>query len=484
MIEGQHFFVLDGPRRTGKTTFFSVLMNQLNDEGEYSALMVNIRAAGGEKNPNDAMKIVADSIFKKAKRHLPEKEWPDPPDEASRNSFYQGQLQEYLNHWSEKNPKPIVLMIDEAGSLPDDLFSILLSQLNAGFEDRPYGFPHSIALTGLRPGKASFDMKAETLLLGAFTPSETDTLLNEHIMETGQIFTQRIKEEIFRLTGGQPWLTNALAKEIVSGVIKDDYTRPVEFAHLISARRNLVRRGETHMGSLSKKLREPAVKRVTEAVISGEFLPPDRLEDLIYLQDMGLVTCDPPVTFANPVYAEVIPRILNHCWEVSFHQVLVDQKRYLKNGCLDMDAVIERFQKFYRRSSDVWLQRLDFYEIGRQLLFMAFLQRIAENGGTFEYEMAIGSGHISILLEFASERFPLLLKLQRDRYSDQDALKQILHFLNQVGMDHGYLILFETNSQVPWEECAYGMEFQIPWEKRIYWKDIEQNGKKIKLIGM
>ena len=74
----------------------------------------------------------------------------------------------------------------------------------------------------IREGSASlgtaspFNVKSESLLLKNFTREELYELLEQHTQETGQEFPAEVKEEIFRLSGGQPWLTNALARQIVS----------------------------------------------------------------------------------------------------------------------------------------------------------------------------------------------------------------------------------------------------------------------------
>ncbi|WP_207679794.1 ATP-binding protein [Desulfonema magnum] len=485
LIEDQHYFVLHGPRRTGKTTYLYALMNQLSQEGKYSALTVNIQPAASVQNPTRAMIMVADAICNKARRHLPEKEWPEPVENLDQDMLARGQLQRYLNLWAEKNPKPVVLFIDEADSLPDELFLALLRQLRAGFEDRPHGFPHSVALAGLRLGiNALLNIKTPSLLLDAFTLSETDALLNQHTAETGQIFTREAINEIFRLTRGQPWLTNTLVRETITEILKNDFTKEITPAHVARARKALVRERKTHLDNLIGKLKESPVKNVTEALISGEFLQSDRLEDLTYLQDFGLVTRELPIKFANPIYTEIIPEALSYCWKVSFSQELVYEKKYIKNGLLDIDSLISAFQEFYRHHSEIWLERFEFCEIGRQLLFIAFLQRIVGTEAMFEYEMELGSRHLSLLLEFASERFAMELKLQRNRYSEDEGLKEIVRYLNRIGMDQGYLILFETNSQIPWEECTYRLDSQIPWEKRIYRKEITHEGKKIIFVGM
>ncbi len=45
LIAGQHYFVIHAPRQTGKTTYLYALMHRLNQEGNYTALQVNIQAA-------------------------------------------------------------------------------------------------------------------------------------------------------------------------------------------------------------------------------------------------------------------------------------------------------------------------------------------------------------------------------------------------------------------------------------------------------
>ncbi|MCP4691846.1 MAG: AAA family ATPase [Desulfobacterales bacterium] len=485
LIERQRYFVIHAPRQTGKTTYLYALMDQLNQEGKYTALTVNIQPAASGQDSRDAMMIAADLIYRAAGRLLPESERPGKPSEKD---LFRGQLQGYLHHWAEKNPKPIALFIDEADSLTDDLFLALLRQLRAGFEARPAGFPHSIALVGLRdvrdykirvrPDRESlgtgspFNIKTESLFMEAFTLPEVHALLDQHTAETGQVFTPEIRDEIFRITRGQPWLTNAVASQIVETILNDDFSRSIQKSHVVRAREELIQRRDTHLDSLADKLREPAVKRVVEAVIGGEILTPDRLnDDLAYVQDLGLITRRAPIQFSNPIYAEIIPRVLNHSWQVSFNQDLADQRWYIKNGGLDMDALLSAFVKFYRRHSEAWLEKFDFREVGRQLLLMAFLQRIINAGGVIEREMAVGNGRCDLLVEYGSDRFIIELKLRRDRYSEEEGLDQLARYLDRMAMDHGYFVLFEINPKIPWED-------------RIYRKELEKDGKKITLLGM
>ncbi|MEW6219309.1 MAG: hypothetical protein AB1634_07185 [Thermodesulfobacteriota bacterium] len=50
-------------------------------------------------------------------------------------------------------------------------------------------------------------------------------------------------------------------------------------------------------------------------------------------------------------------------------------------------------------------------------------------------------------------------------------LQELARYLSRLGLDHGYLALFETAADKPWEE-------RLRWEERI------EAGKRITLVGM
>ena len=76
LIECKSYFVLHAPRQTGKTIFLYAMMHQLNSEGRYTALQVNIQPAASGRDPEHAMQIVAAVLYRAATQHLPRQEWP------------------------------------------------------------------------------------------------------------------------------------------------------------------------------------------------------------------------------------------------------------------------------------------------------------------------------------------------------------------------------------------------------------------------
>lgn len=187
----------------------------------------------------------------------------------------------------------MILFLDEIDALVDDTLLSVLDQLHARYTSRPDHFPHSLALIGLRDvrdyetrqdgssraGSSSpFNIKLESLLLRDFTAEEVAELYAQHTAETGQLFTDEAVEMAFELTLGQPWLVNALARQVVMREVPDRET-PIGTHHLEDAKEVLILRRDTHLDSLIKRLRQERVQRVIEPIRAGEVLSMDVLND-------------------------------------------------------------------------------------------------------------------------------------------------------------------------------------------------------------
>lgn len=83
---------------------------------------------------------------------------------------------------------------------------------------------------------------------------------------------------------------------------------------------------------------------------------------------------------------------------------------------------------------------------------MAFLQRIINAGGRIEREMAAGNGCCDLWLEYGGEQVVIELKLYRKPKTRDEGLQQIVRYLSRLGLQQGYLIIFETRAEKTWEE--------------------------------
>ncbi len=69
--------------------------------------------------------------------------------------------------------------------------------------------------------------------------AEVGELYQKHTAATGQLFTPEAIETAYDLTQGQPWLVNALAKEIVEKMVKDR-SIPITKEHILTAKEILI----------------------------------------------------------------------------------------------------------------------------------------------------------------------------------------------------------------------------------------------------
>jgi hypothetical protein len=479
LINNKLYFIIHAPRQSGKTTYLHALTQKLNREGKYIAIVVSFEESGYKSiTVQEANEALIDCVYRAALKQIPAPE--RPKEEKARN------LKVYLEEWCQGQEKPIVLLIDEIDALFDDVLIAVLRQLRDGYQNRPKYFPSSVALVGLRDirdykvkakgdreslGTASpFNVISDSLTLGNFSKEEVFELLEQHTTATGQEFPLEVKEEIFRLSNGQPWLTNALARQIVEKILKNDYSKKITLEIVTGAKKELILRRDTHLDCLVDKLNEDRVKKIVQAIIKGDYLTFDKMGDSIsYVRDLGIVSQSSPLEFANPIYAEIIPRIMASGIQDSLPKEIQPDKYVDQNGLLDMEKLLKSFQAFYRRNSQAWLDRFEFKESAHHLLLMAFLQRIV-NGGEIVREMAVGNGRLNMLVKFKKQEFALEIKIKRDKISIEEGKEQLANYLDRLGLVEGYLVIFDTGKK--------------KWDQKIYYKDITYNNKKIIMVGL
>ena len=486
LIENKYYFTIHAPRQTGKTTLLRALSIQLNRSEKYTAVQFSLETGGFRSNTTEkANKAFIESLYSAAQQQVAEKNLPpDPSDYEPSISVFKN----YLTDWTRKCNLPIVLLIDEIDALYDDVLISVLRQLRDGFQFRPESFPSSVALVGLRDlreykekvrdndksiGSGSpFNVNAKSLTIKNFSRDQIAELLQQYTDDGGQCFSEEIIDLFNSYTGGQPWLVNALANEVTSEILHKDTSLPITVEIVEEAKENLIMRRDTHLDSLMDKLQNPRIRPIIDAILSGADLKYDEFNDDIKLaEDLGIITKTRAdgIKISNLIYNEIIPRVLN----ANFQELIipkVETQWYFKlDGKIDMELLLKEFQKFYRRHSESWLGEFSFRESGRQLLLMAFLQRIVNGGGKVEREMALGSGRCDLLVEYAGERFVIELKINYDSYTLEDGKDQISRYLDKLGLEHGYLILFETKKSDV-----------VPWELRLKWTELEHEWRGVK----
>jgi hypothetical protein len=461
-IDQESYFVLHAPRQVGKTTALRALAEELTASGRYAALLFSCEE--GEVAGDDvveAQRALLARIRRSAELYLPTELHPPAFPQAPDSSL----LGTALSAWARACPRPLVLFFDEIDALRGQSLLSVLRQLRSGYSDRPGAFPASVILCGLRDvrdykvpsgdrghlGTSSpFNIKVESLTLRNFTRDEVAELYQQHTDDTGQVFLPEAIDRAFYWTQGQPWLVNALVRQMVEQLVPDR-SQALTAAHVDDAKESLVRRQDTHLDSLAERLREPRVRRILEPILAGAALGDVPEDDLRFVQDLGLVRMarEGGLEVANPLYREVIPRVLANTAMASLPQLPATWLR--ADGRLDTERLMEAFLAFWRQHGQPLLGTAPYHEIAPHLVLMAFLHRVANGGGTLEREYAIGTGRMDLCLRYGPDTLALELKVWRDGEKDplDDGLAQLDGYLAGLGLDSGWLVIFDRRGGQP-----------------------------------
>ncbi|MGP3930252.1 ATP-binding protein [Nonomuraea sp. KM88] len=478
LIDMDRYFVLHAPRQTGKTTTLGALASELTAEGDTAALLFSCeRAKAAGDDYAAAESLLLDSLREAAERTgwpeelLPPEPWPQVTPGSRFGSA--------LSEWCRRCPRRVVLCLDEIDALQGNSLVSILSQLRDGHNARPKGrpFPASVVLCGLRdlrdykvasgvdPERSNpaspFNIVAESLRLSDFTTDEIAELYGQHTQATGQEFTKDAIDRVFELTQGQPWLVNALAFDII---LQRGTTGAVTAEEVEEAKERLIRKRATHLDALVARLHEPRVKRVMEPMVAGVLPDIDFTfsDDLSYVRDLGLIKQNPPLEVANPIYREVVLRVLG---APSEQYVMADPRSFvLPDGRFDLPRLLEEFVLFWREHGEVLIQQEGYHEAACQIILMAFLHRLVNGGGHLDREYAAGTKRLDVLIrwpytspdgERLMQREAMELKVWRAGKDDPlpDGLAQLDRYLDRLTLTTGVLVIFDRRPEAPpWNE--------------------------------
>jgi AAA domain len=463
-VDQRSYFIIHAPRQIGKTTAMMGLAEQLTASGKYTAALVSAEVGqafgkdviGAEQALLNAWQTAIDFW-------LPAEFQPPKWSELPAGS----RISQALTAWSKACPRPIVLLIDEIDALRDDALITVLRQLRDGYNRRPTGFPASIGLIGMRDVRdykvasggsdlarptlherlqtaSPFNIKVESLTMRSFYESEVAELYQQHTDDTGQVFTPESIKLVFDLTQGQPWLVNAIARQLTE-VIAPDPTVTITPVMVEEAKEIIIRRQDTHLDSLAERLREDRVKVIMEPILASQELPVTSNEDRQYLVDLGLLRRDPAggLVVANPIYREVLPRVLAQGPQDSLP--IISPTWLTTTGELDTDRLLQAFLEFWLQHGEALLKSASYPEIAPHLVLMAFLHRVINGGGTLEREYAIGRDRMDLCLRYGAVKLGIELKVWRTDRADPltKGLEQLEGYLNRLEQTSGWLMIFD-----------------------------------------
>ena len=225
---------------------------------------------------------------------------------------------------------------------------------------------------------------------------------------------------------------------------------------------------------------QDAVRRVLEPVLAGELPGGASFDaDFEYVVDLGLVAAGLPVRIANPIYREIIVRVLAGQAEAA---LAIEPRSYVgADGRLDVPALLEGFAQFWREHGEIVAGRIDYPEVAPQLVLMAWLHRIVNGGGSIQREVGVGRKRIDLVVQWPHadsqgrrvvQRIAMELKVWRDRDKKRDPLErgltQLDEYLGRLGLEEGVLVVFDCRASADAiEERTRLEEVAAPGGRRV-----------------
>ncbi len=456
LIAQRNYFVIHAPRQIGKTTAMLSLAQQLTASGKYTAVMLSVEV--GAPFSHD-IAGAEDAILGAWQQAISFRLPPELQPPAWPASEPGQRISKALSLWAQASPHPLVILIDEIDALQDEALISILRQLRDGYPNRPQGFPQSVGLIGLRDVRdykvaaggsdrlntaSPFNIKVRSLTMRNFNAEEVGELYAQHTADTGQVFTPEAVALAFELTQGQPWLVNALAKEIVEELVIDE-SIAITAQDISTAKEILIKRQDTHLDSLAERLRENRVKAIIEPILAGLELGNVPNDDIQFLIDLGLCKMDAlgGLAIANPIYREVLPRVLTVTPMASLPQIAPSW--LTSEGKLDTSALLDAFLAFWLQHGEPLLKSASYPEIAPHLVLMAFLHRVINGGGSLEREYAIGRDRMDLCLTYGAVTLGIELKVWRTRKVDPltKGLVQLDEYLARLRQNTGWLVIFD-----------------------------------------
>jgi AAA-like domain len=485
LMDQKQYFIIHAARQTGKTTFLQQLLEHVETEGKYYPLYCPLESAQVFTDPAQGLpQILYNIAFAVRNSNLPNREaFAKNINIAETSTLVRTAFTDYCRLLD----KPLVVFFDEIDALQDGTLITFLRQLREGYITRnKIPFLHSVAMVGMRNirdykskiredrqtlGSASpFNIVTEAFTLRNFSIEEIAALYQQHTEATGQAFERIAIEKVLEYTGGQPWLVNAIAREIINKILDSDLTSSITPALVEKAAQNIMLRRDTHIDSLLEKLKEERVRKVIEPLILGET---DGInittDDTQYCIDLGLVKLeDGKIKPANPIYNEVIIRALS--FNTQFH--LINEVKNLWTNSpdkLDMNGLMKAFQLFWRENSEIWQEKYEYKEAAPHLILQAFLQRVINGGGDILREYANGNKRMDICVRYGSNKYPVEIKINYGPKTIPDALVQLSEYMDKLSETTGWLVVFDRTKSKTWEE-------------KIKWETVLEMGKTIHIV--
>lgn len=486
MIEDEKYFVINRPRQYGKTTTMYMLKQYLKED----FLVLSMSFEGiDEEGFNDSrkftstmLKLLANSI------KLINKDKSNELIEYSKTTSSMFELSECITEFVMSSDKPVILLIDEVDkNLNNDLFLNFLGMLRNKYllreQEEDVTF-QSVILAGVYDIKnlklkvrcdnekkynSPWNIAVNFNVDMSFSSEQIENMIKEYsICENINMNTKEIAELIEYYTDGYPFLVSRICQIITeemidSEIIWDEYT---------------IKRAIKYLLGENNTLFDDLIKNIEN---NTEFKE--------YIFELIMNNAEKSFNIDNPIInlGTILGYLKNVSGKVKISNRIFEQRLYnyyssklenkvdmsgynykenfIVNKKLNFEKILLKFQQFMKEQYSSKDEK--FIEHHGRLLFLAFIKPII-NGIGFDFkEVQISEEkRLDVVITYLKEKYIVELKIWRGAKYHEKGLAQLKEYLDNQGLDKGYLLIydFNANKEYKYERINFeGKEIFIVW---------------------
>ena len=356
----------------------------------------------------------------------------------------------------------LVIIIDEIDSLNPDIFGQFLHTIRNLYHTRQFHCLKSVIFVGVSnivgvvSDNASPFNISDNLNVPYFTEEEVDELLGQHESETGQLFEEKVKQQICHITANQPGLVNGFAQKLVSDfsdnklLTYNDYQK-IEHWYLNVA-------NDKNFANILNKAKEE--RNFVERLLFTEEKIPFNIdrESIKLLHTNGLIKEDENgfVTFWVPFYKK---RLYDAFYPYTngerslISRTIFAPEYFTDKGELKLEKLIESFKTYVkRRGFNVFREKDDkgnFLSIKEAALIYSFETYIhafiTQTDGKIYREANTGLGKSDMIININNLEYLIETKIYYAFKQFTDGKSQLAYYCKSLGLDKGVYLVFCPN---------------------------------------
>ena len=382
-------------------------------------------------------------------------------------------LFKFLSDLCRKNPRPIVLIIDEVDSAGNnEVFVRFLALLRGAYLKRDkMPIFHSVVLAGvysiknlklkLRPEpehqyNSPWNIAADFDIDMSFSAKQIAGMLMEYEADYHiGMDVQTVAEEIYAYTSGYPVLASMICKRIDERIMDsgefEDARKAWSKEGVEKAVTMILKESNLLFESMVRQMDtyEDLYKIMEDILYCGKRIPFSLEEKSINLGVMfGFLKEEHGhVAVANRLF-EMCLLNLFMAKEAIHSEVYAqggsDRIGFIKNNMLDMDLVLKKFVEYF---TEICGQKDEkFIEKNGRKFFLLYLKPIINGTGNYYLEAQTrDERRTDVIVDYRGEQFIIELKIWHgSEYHERDE-KQLTDYLDYYHKDKGYMLSFNFN---------------------------------------